>query len=142
MKKRIKSTSERAAKLSLAHSTKPLPENEEHPLFSYRYLSMDVSVKKCDNKVFRKFTSRLKALSELTWKQINTSGRHEYGWELIDKDSLKPKKSIPLSLSDVEKFHVFRYDSDNHSFVGVVRGIAIYPLFIEASFGDVYNHGQ
>ena len=27
---------------------------------------LDVSVKKCDNKVFRKFTSRLKALSEMT----------------------------------------------------------------------------
>lgn len=140
MKRKIKSTSEGAAKLSLVQPTKQVLEEEEHPLFSFRYLSMDVSIKKCDNKVFRKFTSRLKALSELTWKQINSSGRHEYGWELIDKYSLKPKKSIPLSFSDVDKFHVFRYDSDNHAFVGVVRGIAIYPLFIEASYGDVYNH--
>ena len=76
----------------------------------------------------------------MTWKQINASDRHSYGWELIGKDFLKPKKSIPEALSDVEKFYVFRYDSDNHPFVGVVKGNTIYPLFIEATFGDVYQH--
>ena len=101
---------------------------------------MDVSVKKCDNRIFRKFTARLRTLSEMTWKQINASDRHSYGWELIGKDFLKPKKSIPEALSDVEKFYVFRYDSDNHPFVGVVKGNTIYPLFIEATFGDVYQH--
>lgn len=64
MKRKIKSTSEGVAKLSLVQPTKQVLEEEEHP--------------KCD--------------------------------------------------------------SDNHAFVGVVRGIAIYPLFIEASYGDVYNH--
>ena len=101
---------------------------------------MDVSVKRCDNKVFRKFSARLKILSEMTWKAINASDRHQYGWELIGRDSLKPQKSIPAELADVSKFHVFRYDSDRHPFVSVVKGNTIYPLFIEATFGDVYNH--
>ena len=99
-----------------------------------------MSVKKCDNKVFRKFIVRLRMLSEMTWKQINSSDRHSYGWELIPKESLKPQKSIPVALSDVSKFHVFRYDSDNHPFVSVIKGNTIYPLFIEATFGDIYNH--
>lgn len=139
MTSKIKRRGEKLAKLSLAKPTESVAE-EERPTFSFRYLSMDVSVKKCDNKVFRKFTARLKALSEMTWKQINASDRHSYGWELMNKDSLKPKKSIPVALSDVDKFHVFRYDSDNHAFVGIVRGNTIYPIFVEATFGDVYDH--
>lgn len=127
--------------MSLVQPVEAASEEDEHPTFSFRYLSMDVSVKKCDNKVFRKFTARLKALSDMTWKQINASGRHNYGWELMEKDLLKPRKSISTALSDVEKFHVFRYDSDNHAFVSVVKGNTIYPIFIEATFGDVYNHG-
>lgn len=142
MTSKVKSRSEKVAKLSLEHRVGIPASEEERPTFSFRYLSMDVSVKKCDNQVFRRFTGRLKLLSEMTWKQINASDRHHYGWELIGKDSLKPKKSIPQALSDVEKFHVFRYDSDNHPFVSVVRGNTIYPLFIEATFGDIYNHGK
>ena len=56
------------------------------------------------------------------------------------KDAIKPKNSIPTALGDVDKLHVFRYDSENHAFVGIVRGNTIYPIFIEATFGDVYNH--
>ena len=141
MTNRVKKRGETTTKLSLGTRMEIHSTEEERPVFSFRYLSMDVSVKKCDNKVFRKFVGRLRLLSEMTWKQINSSDRHSYGWELIDKDALKPKKSIPLPLSDVEKFHVFRYDSENHPFVSVVKGNTIYPLFIEATFGDVYNHG-
>lgn len=140
MTSKIKRRGESLLKLSLGRGSEPSSLDEERPTFSFRYLSMDVSVKKCDNKVFRKFTARLKALSEMTWKQINASDRHGYGWELMIKDSLRPKKSIPAALADVDKFHVFRYDSDNHAFVCVVRGSTIYPIFIEATFGDVYDH--
>ena len=112
MTSKVKRRSEKVAKLSLEHRVGIPASEEERPTFSFRYLSMDAS------------------------------DRHHYGWELIGKDSLKPKKSIPQALSDVEKFHVFRYDSDNHPFVSVVRGNTIYPLFIEATFGDIYNHGK
>lgn len=140
MTSKVKLRGEHLLKLSLEREPEPSLLDEERPMFSFRYLSMDVSVKKCDNKVFRKFTTRLKTLSEMTWKQINVSDRHGYGWELMNKNSLKPKKSIPAAFADIDKFHVFRYDSDNHAFVGVVKGTTIYPIFIEATFGDVYDH--
>lgn len=140
MTNKVKRRDETLLKLNLEREPEPSSLDEERPTFSFRYLSMDVSVKKCDNKVFRKFTARLKILSEMTWKQINASDRHSYGWELMTKNSLKPKKSIPAALADVDKFHVFRYDSDNHAFVSVVSGNTIYPIFIESTFGDVYNH--
>ena len=127
-------------KLNASLSVQQGKAEQERPSFSFRYLNLDVSVKKCDSKVFRKFVARMRILSDMTWKQINSSDRHSYGWELIPKESLKPQKSIPSALSDVSKFHVFRYDSDNHPFVSVVKGNTIYPLFIEATFGDVYNH--
>lgn len=141
MTSKVKKREGTSAKLSLEKRVGKPEADDEKPVFSFRYLSMDVSVKRCDNKVFRKFVARLRILSEMTWKEINASERHQYGWELLGRESLKPKKSIPLVFSDVNKFHVFRYDSDNHPFVCVVKGITIYPLFIEATFGDVYNHG-
>lgn len=119
----------------------PFSSGNDMPMFSLRYLNMSVSIKKCDNKVFRKFVTRLHILSAMTWKDINGSGRHQYGWELIDRESLKPRNSIPDVFMDVDKFHVFRYDSDNHPFVATVKGTTIYPIFIESTFGDVYNHG-
>jgi hypothetical protein len=140
MTSKVKKRGEITGKLNLAKRVEAPLSEDERPCFSFRYLSMDVSVKKCDNKVFKKFVSRLKLLSEMTWKQINASDRHSYGWELLSKDSLKPKKSIPTALSDIDKFHVFRYDSDNHAFVSVVKGVTVYPIFIEAKFGDVYDH--
>ena len=71
MTSKVKRRGESLLKLSLGRGSEPSSLDEERPTFSSRYLSMDVSVKKCDNKVFRKFTARLKALSEMTWKQIN-----------------------------------------------------------------------
>ncbi len=141
MTSKIRHRSKSLGKLSLDKQPIEAEEEGERPTFSFRYLNMDVSVKRCDSIVFRKFVTRLRILSEMTWKNINVSDRHQYGWELIARESLKPQRSIPAELSDVSKFHVFRYDSDNHPFVSVVKGNAIYPLFVEAKFGDVYNHG-
>lgn len=141
MTRKIKKKDTVAPRLSLLQ--KDLPQQsaeEERPLFSFRYLNMEVSVKKGEEKVFRKFVARLQKLSDMTWKDVNTSDRHGYGWELIDRDSLKPKKSLPRQLSDIEKFRVFRYDSENHPFVAFVKDCTIYPLFIEANFGEIYKH--
>lgn len=141
MTSRIKRRTEASVRLIPEKRNEKPGAEEERPVFSFRYLSMDVSVKRCDNKVFRKFIGRLRFLSEMTWKEINASERHQYGWELIERDSLKPRKSIPQVFSDVNKFYVFRYDSDNHPFICVVKGNVVYPIFIEAVFNDVYNHG-
>lgn len=65
MTSKVKKRGEITGKLNLAKRVEaPLSEDERH-CFSFRYLSMDVSVKKCDNKVFKKFVSRLKLLSEM-----------------------------------------------------------------------------
>ena len=47
----------------------------------------------------------------------------------------------PIVTDDMEKLPVFRYTGDNHPFVCVIQRGVIYPIFIEANFGDVYNHG-
>jgi len=142
MTKKLKSRKEKTHKLSLERQAETLPKDEEHLSFSFKYLNTNVSVKRCDNIVFRKFTERLIALSKLTWAQIKASPRHQYGWEPINRKSLKPNQSIPNQLSDKDVFYVFRYDSDNHAFVGLRDKDVLYPVFIEAAFGDIYDHGQ
>ena len=111
----------------------------KRPLFSVRHLNMRVSVKKCDDKIFREFTKRLVALSERTWNEINSSDKHQYGFERISRSQIKPAKSIPEAFNDVKKFPVFRAAGDNHAFVCYIADGVIYPIFIEANFGDVYH---
>lgn len=115
----------------------------DYPLFSFRYLR-PVSIDKCKNpEFFLRFLLRLKKLSELGWSEIRRSRRHLYGLEPIPRNCFKPDlKCIGEILTDdVEKLHVFRVDSDNHPFVGLQIGKIFYVIFIEAEFGDIYDHG-
>lgn len=114
----------------------------DYPLFSFRYLR-PVSINKCDNPdFFLQFLQRLKKLSELGWSEIRRSRRHLYGLEPIPKSCLKPDLNCvgEIITDDVEKLHVFRVDSDNHPFVGLQIGRIFHVIFIEANFGDIYDH--
>ena len=111
------------------------------PLFCFKHLDLNVSLKGCDHITYKHFVHRLCKMSELTWEQINRSGKHQLGFELIPKKQIKQKKFPPIVTDDMEKLPVFRYTGDNHPFVCVIQRGVIYPIFIEANFGDVYNHG-
>lgn len=114
----------------------------DYPLFSFRYLRT-VSINKCeDPDFFFKFLQRLKKLSELGWSEIRRSRRHLYGLEHIFKSQIKPDLNCvgEIITDDVEKLHVFRVDSNNHPFVGLQIGRIFHVIFIEANFGDVYDH--
>ncbi len=70
--------------------------------------------------------------------------RHLYGMESIPIEQLKPSVE-PLSdivTRDVKKLHVLRADNCKHPFVGLQVGKIFYVFFIEAEFGDIYNHGR
>ena len=130
------------------HKPKPISDQPKQddaqsglkrPLFSFRHLNLRVSVKKCDDKIFREFTKRLVALSERTWNEINSSDKHQYGFEKINRSQIKPAKSIPAVFNDVKKFPVFRAAGDNHAFVCYISEGVISPIIIEANFGDVYH---
>ena len=100
--------------------------NIDHPLFSFKYL-ID-------------FLIRLQKLSELGWKEIRVSGRHEFGIEKITRDQIKPKDRLPKFITPEVELDVFRANGDNRPFVGKQDGKIFYIFFIETNFGDVYDH--
>lgn len=116
--------------------------NIDYPLFSFRHLRLN-SIKKCaDPQFFISFLTQLRDLSNIGWASIRQSGRHDYGMEPIPRNQIKADLS---SLSDiitpeVRKLDVFRADKDNHVFVGRQVGKVFHVFFIEAKFGDIYDH--
>jgi len=113
---------------------------DNYPIFCFKYLS-DVSIKKCtDSKFFYDFLMRLQKLSELGWNEIRKSHKHAYGLEPIPLYKIKPQV-LPDSITpDVKYLHAFRASGNNLSFVGIQRQNIFRILFIEANFGDIYEH--
>lgn len=125
---------EETKNISLNHIYK-----EDYPLFCFKYLS-DVSISTCkDHKFFFDFLIRLQKISQLGWPSIRTSTRHGFGMESIPVDRIKPQ--LPMCITpDVKKLHVFRATGDNHPFIGLQIDRIFRVLFIEANFGDIYDH--
>lgn len=111
----------------------------ETVVFGFKHLQ-DVSFSDCKSPDFLiAFIQRLRALSNLTWQTIYTTGRHSFGSETIPVSSLKP--SMPLS-NDLKTLLVLRATGDNHPFLGFRNGNTFEIVFIEANFGDIYDHGS
>lgn len=112
---------------------------ESYPLFCFKYLS-ETSISTCrDHKFFFEFLIRLQKISQLGWPEIRTAPRHGFGMESISVDQIKPQ--LPACITpDVRKLHVFRATGDNHPFIGLQIDRIFRVLFIEANFGDIYDH--
>ncbi|OAV69448.1 hypothetical protein Barb4_01730 [Bacteroidales bacterium Barb4] len=115
-------------------------DTADYPVFCLKYLQHGVSIKNCDNKLFRSFVERLTKLCSLGWDEIAISHRHSYGFELIGRKDIKPKLP-PAITEDVQSLYAFRYTGNNLPFLAMRNGNVLHVIFIEAHFGDIYNHG-
>lgn len=125
-----------------ASKGKDKERNDKEPLFCFKYLDLKVSLKGCDNVTFKHFLTRVQKLSTLTWEEINKSDKHQYGFEPISKKNIRQKKFPSIVTEEMKELIAFRYTGDNKPFLCIVQSGIIYPIFIEANFGDVYNHGS
>jgi hypothetical protein len=112
----------------------------DYPVFSFKYLQ-ESSISDCNNHTFfREFLFRLKKLSELGWKEIRTSDKHSFGTEIIRIDNIIPTIKPSILTPDVTHLTVFRATGSNHSFLGINQNGIFHIIYIEAEFGDIYNH--
>lgn len=126
------------SKVNTIDKTKISEDN--YPVFCFKYFS-DASIKKCSNpQFFYDFLMRLRKLSELGWTEIRKSHRHAYGLEPIPLNQIKPMV-LPESITpDVKYLHAFRANGNNLPFIGIQMQRIFRILFLEANFGDIYNH--
>ncbi|MEG1749424.1 MAG: hypothetical protein RRZ65_01725 [Tannerellaceae bacterium] len=110
----------------------------DYPVFCFRYFQKEC-LKSCSESQVKDFFDRLQRLGELGWNTINAGKRHDYGWEMLPVKQIK-KTLPPLITPDIPKLMVFRYNNANYPFIAHRNGNILHVLFIEANFGDVYDH--
>lgn len=118
--------------------------NFDYPVFCFKYLDDNFSLKGCDIKLYENFISRLKKLSILGFKEISTSERHSFGYELLPKETFKISKLPEIITDEVQKLYVFRYGPNNLPFVAYRRPNTetLHLLAIESKHNNLYNHGK
>jgi hypothetical protein len=120
--------------------TKPDEIESEHPVFSFKHLQTKPKNPKDKIDFYAEFTERLHKISSLTWDEIiYNAHRHSFGTEKIPIKKIKPQ--LPLFITpDITHLIAFRATGDNRPFLGIRKGNVFYIIFIEESFGNVYNH--
>ncbi|HNW49670.1 MAG TPA: hypothetical protein PKH79_01225 [Prolixibacteraceae bacterium] len=111
----------------------------EYPIFCFKYLQM-YSIKDCkDHEFFFRFLERLQKLSELGWAEIRKSNRHSFGTEHIPIDQIKPQTPAFIT-PDVNYLTAFRATGSKLPFLGILDGKIFHIIYIESTFGDIYDH--
>ena len=82
-------------------------------------------------------SKRLKKICGTDWKTVNIPQRHAIGCEKIPVTAIK--KDLKLT-REVTFLLAFRATGDNHAFLGFRDGNIFQVVYIEAEFGDIYNH--
>ena len=76
------------------------------PKFCLRHMRKGYSVADCEQDERAAFASRLFELSQLTWNQIFSAGRHGQGFEKISQESIRDQ--IPIEITEDVKLVAFR----------------------------------
>ncbi|MDR2729011.1 MAG: hypothetical protein LBB56_07745 [Chitinispirillales bacterium] len=110
----------------------------DYPIFCFKHLQTEPNPKNRSG-FYAEFISRLKKLSNLGWSEINRSHRHSFGTEKIPVEQIKLQKPQFIT-PDITNLIVFRAAGDKRPFLGIQKGNTFHVIFIEESFGDVYDH--
>lgn len=91
-----------------------------------------------DPRFFKEFLLHLQKFSSMTWQALYSAPRHGFGTETLPVSAVKPQiNGVP---DEIQKFLVLRATGDNHPFLGYRDKDTFQVVFIEAQFGDIYNH--
>lgn len=108
---------------------------EENIVFSFKYFGEKKHGFDCEPQEFKKLIKHLKGLSNLTWQQVQKTGRHELGSEIISQKQIK--ETIPDCYSK-KNILAFRY-AEKKPFLGVRENNTLQILYLDPKF-DIYNH--
>ena len=108
-----------------------------YPLLSFRFIEKDWGFEPLSDAQRLAFLTKWHKRSRYSWKELVHHRRHELGSETMPAAQIKPQ--IPRQFTDVEKFLVFRHE-DRHPMVGWRSGDVFYAIWIEAKYGDLYDH--
>lgn len=136
----VTKSSSRSAELTEAEQDKiTRSSTHEYVSISFRFLQDDWGFQQLDEKQLRSFLLKWEKRSRLTWKELSEHRRHGLGKENIPAKKIKPR--IPRPFRDVETFQVYRHH-ENLPVVGWKHQNVFCPIWIEAKYNDLYDHGS
>ena len=137
MKKHLKANQrqEKGKRIS-PRETVDLPQEQQSPLFSLRYMNKDYSLSQCTKDEKAAFADTLYKLNQLTWSEINACPRHGLGHEKIARSSIR--SPIPSHLKDDVNFIGFRF-CGMAPMVGYRDGAVFYVIWLDRDF-TLYPH--
>jgi hypothetical protein len=115
---------------------KAFKESPEYPTLSLRHVRTGFSVKDLTQEQRSEFLLKWEKRSAFSWSELATHPKHGLGFEQLPKKQIK--KVAPEHLAQ-EKYMVLRHEG-NHPIVGFKVGEVFYALWVEANYGDVYDH--
>jgi hypothetical protein len=124
-----------------AKNTATLPESAPskapgYPCLSLRHLQSGYGVDELSSSQQAAFLVKWAKRSVFTWKELTAHQKHGLGSEQLPAKSIK--RNPPEQLAQ-DKYMVLRHEG-NQPFVGYKIGDTFYVLWIEANYGDVYDH--
>lgn len=116
--------------------SQPVHPEGGYPVLSLRHLQSGYGVEELTHSQCSAFLIKWAKRSQHTWTELVQHGKHGLGSELMPKTQIK--KTAPEHLAR-DKYMVIRHEG-NLPVVGFRAGDIFYALWIEAAFGDVYDH--
>lgn len=96
------------------------------------------SVNDLDQDGQTSFLLKLEDRADMTWARVIVAGRHALGIEMMDASAIKC--GLPFGDACPPKFMVMRYHG-KLPMVGWRERDVFHIVWVEARFGDVYDHG-
>lgn len=137
-KSKNRGTPPRPAQGTLTEPETPADYSLGSPKFCLHHADPDFDVDALDAKGAAAFARTLQRLARMSWRDLILAPRHGIGSELIPAASFKP--AIPQRFKDQKKFMVFRYDG-LLPMAGIRAGDVFHIIWIEPTFGKLYDHG-
>ena len=100
--------------------------NTFNPYFDFQYIDRK-NIKNISKKDWEGFTKKLRYLKDLTWDEINSSFKEQYGYETIPINNLRTSPNNPFN---EKKIYVFRY-SQKGRFLGYKISDVFYIIKVD-----------
>lgn len=91
-----------------------------------------------DAGFFTEMLGRLKTYCGMTWNDLYSNRKHNFGSETLPLKAIKKDTSM---FPDGGKAIVIRSTGDNRPILGYRERESFVVVYIETRFGDVYDHG-
>lgn len=128
---------DKGGKIGAPTKTREVPPEQRPPIFSLQYLRGDYCLTRCEGDDRAAFAIKMHRLSQLTWSEIQSQGKHKLGYERIARNAIKT--GIPPHIKPDVNFLAFRF-SGMKAMVGYREGSIFYIVWLDRDF-TLYDHG-